>query len=138
MKKPTLEEVKEHFKDALEIRCIEDHELKIKITNIDKDGSFYYTGEQPRSFGLNNDKYAILWNGYYGYAEITKYKDYTTRYSDKEVDGMDVIDLVKYWNLNFNQGNILKYLLRDKGDDINDLKKIIDYAQRELKHLNNN
>ena len=47
---------------------------------------------------------------------------------------MDVIDLVKHWNLNFNEGNILKYLLRDKGEDISDLKKIIDYAQREIKH----
>jgi hypothetical protein len=56
------------------------------------------------------------------------------RYSTREVNGMDVIDLVKHWNLNFNEGNILKYLLRDKGQDISDLKKIIDYAQREIKH----
>lgn len=56
------------------------------------------------------------------------------RYASREVNGMDVIDLVKHWNLNFNEGNILKYLLRDKGQDISDLEKIIDYAQREIKH----
>ena len=57
------------------------------------------------------------------------------RYSSRLVDGKDVIDLCKHWKLNFNEGNILKYLLRKKGEDISDLKKIIDYAQRELKHL---
>jgi len=56
------------------------------------------------------------------------------RYSSREVNGMDVIDLVKHWNLNFNEGNILKYLLRDKGEDVSDLEKIIDYAKREIKH----
>lgn len=58
-----------------------------------------------------------------------------SRYSSREVNGMDVIDLVKHWNLNFNEGNILKYLLRDKGEDASDLYKIIDYAKRELDYL---
>ena len=58
-------------------------------------------------------------------------------YYSREVNGMDVIDLVKHWKLNFNEGNVLKYLLRDKGQDIEDLEKIIDYAQRELKHRQN-
>jgi len=57
------------------------------------------------------------------------------RYKKKEVYGMDVIDLVNYWGLNFQEGNILKYLLRDKGEDESDLEKIIDYAQRELKRV---
>lgn len=59
------------------------------------------------------------------------------RYSKREVNGMDVIDLCKHWNLNFNGGNILKYLLRDKGEDIQDLEKIINYANREIMHLKN-
>lgn len=65
-------------------------------------------------------------------------KDRPNRYKDKQVNGMDVIDLVKYLDLNFNEGNILKYLLRDKGQRASDLQKIADYAQRELKHLTNN
>ncbi len=59
-----------------------------------------------------------------------------TRYSSREVNGMDVIDLVKHWGLNFNEGNILKYLLRNKGEDASDLEKIIDYAKRELEYKN--
>ena len=59
------------------------------------------------------------------------------RYSSREVNGMDVIDLVKYWGLNFNEGNILKYLLRDKGEDVSDMQKIVDYAKRELKYIEN-
>ncbi len=57
-------------------------------------------------------------------------------YKDKEVNGLDVIDLIKHWKLNFNEGNILKYLLRDKESRIKDLGKIVDYAQREIKYLN--
>lgn len=59
-----------------------------------------------------------------------------TRYASREVHGMDVIDLIKYWGLNFNQGSILKYLLRNKGEDIEDMAKIEDYARREKEHLN--
>ena len=49
---------------------------------------------------------------------------------------MDVIDLVEHWNLSFAEGNILKYLLRDKGEDIQDLEKIKVYADRRIKQLN--
>jgi predicted ATP-dependent Lon-type protease len=57
------------------------------------------------------------------------------RYTKRTINGKDVIDMVKELNLNFNEGNILKYLLRDKGQDKEDLMKIIDYAQRELNYL---
>ena len=43
--------------------------------------------------------------------------------------------MIKILNLNFNEGNILKYLLRNKGEDISDLEKIIAYAEREKEHL---
>jgi hypothetical protein len=51
---------------------------------------------------------------------------------------MDVIDLIKYWGLNFNEGNILKYLLRKKDEDISDMKKIAVYAKREADYLETN
>jgi len=57
------------------------------------------------------------------------------RYSSAEVNGMDVIDLVKHWRLNFNEGNILKYLLRDKGEDMSDMGKIEVFAGREKEYL---
>ena len=58
-------------------------------------------------------------------------------YQKNTINGLDVIDMIKIFNLNFNEGNILKYLLRKKGQDKADLIKIIDYAQRELNHLTN-
>lgn len=59
----------------------------------------------------------------------------TEQYKDRTIAGLDVIDMCKHWDLNFNQGNILKYLLRNKGQDMQDLEKIIDYATRELNYL---
>jgi hypothetical protein len=68
--------------------------------------------------------------------EIDKHKQpKDVRYSSRVVNGMDVIDLCKHWDLNFNEGNILKYLLRKKGEDISDMKKIVDYATREYTHI---
>lgn len=60
------------------------------------------------------------------------------RYSKRTVEGHDVISMVKILDLNFNEGNILKYLLRKKGEDESDLKKIIEYANRELEYISNN
>lgn len=65
-------------------------------------------------------------------------EDRPDRYKSREINGMDVIDLVKHWGLNFNEGNILKYLLRDKGEDLEDMKKIITYSSREFNYLENN
>ena len=59
-------------------------------------------------------------------------------YKDRTINNLDVIDIVKEWGLNFNEGNILKYLVRTKGQRKSDLIKIIDYAQRELNHLEEN
>ena len=56
-------------------------------------------------------------------------------YQKNTINGLDVIDMIKIFNLNFNEGNILKYLLRQKGQNIQDLEKIIDYAKRELTHI---
>jgi len=59
------------------------------------------------------------------------------RYATRKIEGHDVISMVKIFNLNFNEGNILKYLLRDKGEDLQDLEKIVAYAQREIQHIKN-
>lgn len=47
----------------------------------------------------------------------------------------DVIDFVSDNTLNFNEGNVIKYVVRarKKGTHIQDLEKAIDYLQRELK-----
>lgn len=50
---------------------------------------------------------------------------------------IDVIDFCKLYDLNFNEGNVIKYVsrARKKGSHIQDLHKAIDYLQREIKYL---
>jgi len=49
----------------------------------------------------------------------------------------DIIDVCKDYSLNFNRGNILKYVVRagKKDDELKDLKKALDYLQREIAYL---
>lgn len=56
-------------------------------------------------------------------------------YAKRTIVGLDVIDLSEHWGLNPQEMNILKYLLRDKGQDYEDMLKIIDYAQREANFI---
>jgi len=46
----------------------------------------------------------------------------------------DIIDLIKDYELNFNRGNILKYIIRagKKDDELQDLLKAKDYIEREI------
>lgn len=48
--------------------------------------------------------------------------------------GYDVIDFAADYGLNFNRGNVLKYITRAgrKEDEIKDLEKAMDYLQREI------
>jgi hypothetical protein len=50
--------------------------------------------------------------------------------------GYDVIDFIKDYNLNFNRGNIIKYLARagKKDNELQDLRKALDYLEREIEH----
>lgn len=50
--------------------------------------------------------------------------------------GYDVIDFIKDYNLNFNRGNVCKYLARagKKDNELQDLRKALDYLQREIEH----
>jgi len=56
-----------------------------------------------------------------------------------ETNSVDVIDICKLYNLNFNKGNILKYICRSgkKESELDDLKKALDYINREIEYLNN-
>ena len=49
----------------------------------------------------------------------------------------DIIDVCKDYALNFNKGNILKYVARagKKDDELQDLRKALDYLQREIAYL---
>ena len=48
--------------------------------------------------------------------------------------GYDVIDIIEDYHLNFNRGNIIKYVVRAqrKGCELDDLIKAKDYLEREI------
>ena len=55
-----------------------------------------------------------------------------------KTDSVDVIDIAKLCNLNFNRGNIVKYICRagKKDSELDDLLKAQDYIKRELEFIN--
>jgi hypothetical protein len=59
-----------------------------------------------------------------------------TQFHYENNKGYDVIDFIKDYNLNFNRGNIIKYLARagKKDNELQDLRKALDYLQREIEH----
>ena len=48
--------------------------------------------------------------------------------------GIEAIEVIESWDLNFCVGNVLKYMLRapHKGNEIQDLEKAMWYLQRHL------
>jgi hypothetical protein len=51
--------------------------------------------------------------------------------------GYDVIDFITDYGLNFNRGNIIKYVARagKKCDELSDLRKALDYINREIETI---
>lgn len=51
--------------------------------------------------------------------------------------GIECREVIKAWNLNFNLGNVLKYISRceHKGNKEQDLKKAMQYIQFELEDM---
>ena len=49
----------------------------------------------------------------------------------------DIIDVCKDYSLNFNRGNVMKYVARagKKKDELGDLLKAKDYLEREIAYL---
>lgn len=54
--------------------------------------------------------------------------------SHYKAGGMEVIDIIEAYELNYRLGNVVKYVLRAdrKGKAVQDLKKAIWYLQREV------
>jgi hypothetical protein len=50
---------------------------------------------------------------------------------------IDVIDFCKMYNMNFNRGNIVKYLSRagKKDNELDDLRKALNYLNREIEYF---
>lgn len=51
--------------------------------------------------------------------------------------GIEAIDFIESWDLNFNLGNVIKYVVRSdyKGNKKEDLSKALWYLERELKRI---
>ncbi len=53
--------------------------------------------------------------------------------------GIEVIDAIEAWNLNFSRGNAIKYIARagvkNPDKEIEDLEKAVWYITREIKRL---
>ena len=58
----------------------------------------------------------------------------TVNHPDHYNQGIEAIDIIESWNLNFSLGNAIKYILRApyKGSKREDIKKAIWYLEREL------
>ena len=54
--------------------------------------------------------------------------------------GIETIEYIESWSMNFNTGNVIKYVTRAgyKGNQLEDLKKAMWYLQREIDRLKNN
>lgn len=107
----------------------------------------YQRNETSETLSKTTDdlKLAFLWHrtkegrSYWLKWDMKKTKENETPEHYKTDNNIDVIDFCKIYNLNFNRGNIVKYVCRagKKDDEIKDLKKALDYLQREIKYLEN-
>lgn len=58
-----------------------------------------------------------------------------------ESDGIEVFDVIEAFDLNFNLGNVMKYICRagrKTFDPLPDLRKACTYLEREIEHLESN
>ena len=53
--------------------------------------------------------------------------------------GIETIDYIESWSMNFNTGNVIKYVTRAgyKNNQLEDLKKAMWYLQREIDRVEN-
>ena len=65
--------------------------------------------------------------------EVNKNVSHPSHYNQ----GIEAIDIIESWDLNFSLGNAIKYILRSpyKGKQIEDLEKARWYLEREISRL---
>jgi len=70
----------------------------------------------------------------FDHKEMVNHPDH---YKSGGIAGMEAIDIIEKYKMNFNLGNCLKYLIRceRKGTKKQDLNKLIWYAQREIDQI---
>lgn len=62
--------------------------------------------------------------------------DETVNHPKHYNQGIEAIEIIESWNLDFNAGNVIKYLLRapHKGNTLDDLKKALWYLNRVIEN----
>ena len=68
-----------------------------------------------------------------------KPKQAPTKPKHYQTNTIDVIDFCSAYNLNFNRGNVVKYVCRAgrKDNELEDLEKALDYIKREIQTIKN-
>ena len=71
-------------------------------------------------------------------SETNSQIDHPQHYKGKD-NPYEVIKVIEAWKLNFNLGNVLKYIgrLGDKDEEIQELEKALWYLQREINNRKN-
>lgn len=74
-------------------------------------------------------------NGNYGFEKNSKDEVDMVNHPQHYAHGIEPIDYIESHNLNFNLGNVIKYVSRApfKGTELQDLKKAKWYLEREIK-----
>jgi hypothetical protein len=133
-----------------------DNDFKVGDNIIIKKGNNYCSGSLGKIIEIMDDgKYKVKYSmcGYdaleiFSIGEFERYNDKNTNVENKvnhpshyggENNVYEVIKVIEAHKLNFNLGNVLKYLLRagKKDNIIQDLEKANWYLQREIKNLRN-
>ena len=126
------EQVLEHFKDVKKVKCLTNGSIDLYTTEIKEGLCGWWSMNNTLLYNKKNKQFAPIVEKVVNTPnkENNAPKHYKT-------SSIDVIDFCKLYNLNFNLGNVIKYTCRadKKGTQIQDLKKAIDYLQRELKHI---
>lgn len=71
------------------------------------------------------------------YELVVEEEEETVNHPSHYNQGIEAIDIIESWGLNFSLGNAIKYILRSphKGKELEDLNKAKWYIEREIKRL---
>lgn len=81
------------------------------------------------------DAYAPCAGAYASKKQGEEVVDHPKHYAGK--NGIEAIDVIDAFNLNFNLGSAVKYILRlgKKDDEVTELEKAVWYLQREIQNI---
>ena len=129
--------MKQYHIEVFDINTLETvHEFTTSFKNID-DLTEYMENTQLHSYDI--DYYFLDWS----FNEIShKNKNNNDNTTPSHYEGdIQPIDLINAQNLNFNLGNVVKYVCRagkkEGESNLKDLEKAKDYINYEIKRLNN-